>query len=632
MKGYENFEISAYAWAYYLNRSDEEKLRNDLKRALEKGPIAKIYVENHRGRADVPKEKLILAKKVYEEMGVKTAGGITATVLEGERKPSIMDVFCYTDTRHRDKFKAIVKDLSEVFDEIILDDYFFTSCRCEKCIEAKGKMTWAQYRTKLMTDFSKEIVDLAHSINPNLKFVIKYPNWYESFAENGYAPGTQKDIFDGIFSGTESRTPLWSQQHLQAYMSYSNVRLMENTAPGRNGGGWIDPGGSADNANIWIKQADYTLLAGGKELMLFNYEWMIGNPIFSYLETALRRTDAAISKLGKPVGVKAYEPYDGEGEDQLYNYLGMIGIPIEPVREFDEKASLMFLAQNALIDEDVFEKLEKYVRAGGNAVITTGFFKGVYDKGIKDMTSVRLTGRHISGSEYSIGNRNFNTGFTASGREKVGFEVLNYKTNSTWADIFVQDGEDNFPVMTEDQYGKGRLFILNEPENFAQLFKLPSVIRETIAKHMTIGLPVYATCDPGTDSSDNGSRAGGRISLFEYDNGCYAITNHEDRAANVRLIVRGDMYGNDETGWYGDQADEEPGTVGGLGVKTKTDENTRRPIGAEDIESGALYTNVSMLPKPAWRHDSCSIIPEPLEYVITVPVMPGAIKYVKVKF
>ena len=632
MEGYKNFEVSAYAWAYYLNDADEEKLKADLDRALQKAPIAKIYVENHRGRVDVPIEKLRLAKKVFEAKGVRTAGGITATVLEGERKPSVMDVFCYTEKAHRDKFMNIVRDLSEVFDEIILDDYFFTSCRCEKCIQAKGKMTWAQYRTKLMTDFSKEIVSLAHSINPNLKFVIKYPNWYESFAENGYCPETQKDIFDGIFTGTESRSSYWSQQHLQSYMSFSNIRLLENTAPGRNGGGWIDPGGSADNSSVFMRQADLTLYAKGKELMLFNYEWMIDSPLLSYLGQYLRRTDAVCGKLGTPVGVKAYEPYDGEGEDQLYNYLGMMGIPIDPVRDFDFDAPLMFLAANALYDSDIYEKLEKYVRAGGNAVITAGFFKGVLDKGIKDMTSVRTTGRHISGSEFMIGNRNFNVSFTAPCAEKIGFEALNYKTNATWADIFVQAGEDNYPVLTEDQYGKGRLFILNVPENFADLYKLPAQVRETIAKHMTMGLSAYLGTDEAFAIADKGSRGSGRVSLLSYDNGVYGIVNYEERAVNARLIVRGDMYGDDETMWYGDQADVKPGSFGEVGTLSKTDETARRPVAAVDIESGQEYRQVMNLPKPAWRHDSASIIPEPLEYAINVSVAPGAIKFVTVKF
>lgn len=630
MKGYDNFTLSTYVWAYYLNRADEEKMRADLETALEKAPIKKVYIENHRGRSDVPPEKLKIAKKIFEEKGIVCAGGITSTVFEGERKPAVMDVFCYTDKAHRDRYLQIVKDLAESFDEIILDDYFFTSCRCEKCIQAKGNRTWAQYRTELMTEFSKEIVALAHSINPGLKFVIKYPNWYESFAENGYAPGTQKDIFDGIFTGTESRSPYWSQQHLQSYMSYSNIRLMENTAPGRNGGGWIDPGGSADNASVWINQADLTLFAKAKELMLFNYEWLINNPLLSFLANTLWRTDSLIGKMGNPIGVKAYEPYDSEGEDQLYNYLGMCGIPIEPVREFEMDAPVMFLTANALYDGDVFSKLESYVRAGGNAVITTGFFKGVSGKGIEDLTSVRLTGRHTEGAEFVIGNRNFNVMKTASGTGKIGFEVLNYKTNSTWADIFVQAGEDNYPVLTEDQYGKGRLFILNLPENFADLYKLPAVVRENIAKHLTQGLPVYAGPDEAACISVSENRGSGRFSLFEYDNGVYGLINYEERAQKIRFIVRGDMYGDDDKQWYGDQTDLEPGDITSMGARTATDDSTRKPVGVTDIESGQRYMDVKALPKPAWHLDSTTIIPEPLEFAIEVPVGAGGIRFVKI--
>jgi hypothetical protein len=35
-----------------------------------------------------------------------------------------------------------------------------------------------------------------------------------------------------------------SAQHLQPYHGYSIMRYFENLAPGRNGGGWVDPYGS----------------------------------------------------------------------------------------------------------------------------------------------------------------------------------------------------------------------------------------------------------------------------------------------------------------------------------------------------------------------------------------------------
>ena len=107
--------------------------------------------------------------------------------------------------------------------------------------------------------------------------------------------------------------------------------------------------------------------------------------------------------------------------------------------------------------------MEAYVRKGGKAIITTGFFRETYDRGIREMTSVRLTGRHAAGSRYMI---DFNDYDYASirydrGTEDVLFEVLDYKTNASWADVLMLSGENNFPVLTEDFYGRGRLLILN---------------------------------------------------------------------------------------------------------------------------------------------------------------------------
>ena len=546
-------------------------------------------------------------------------------MLEGERKPAIYDTFCYTDPRHRERYLRIVRELAEVFDEIILDDYFFTSCRCEQCIQAKGSRSWAAYRSDLMEEFSREIVAEAHRINPRMKFVIKYPNWYESFAENGYCPGRQKDIFDGIYTGTESRTPLFSQQHLQAYMSYFNIRMMENTAA--NGGGWIDPGGSAGNNSVWLNQADLTLLAGAKELMLFNYEWMIGSPLLSMLTPEMRRIDRMLDETGKPVGMQAYEPYDGVGEDQLINYLGMIGIPAEPVRDFPEDAPLVFLAENSSADPEIFAKLERYVRGGGNAVVTGGFFRA-HEAELTQMTSVRRTGRHIAGSEFLISQRNFTSGTLAACAAPIGFEALSYKTNSTWADIIVHAGEDSYPVLTEDQYGRGRLFILNVPENFADLYQLPAAVREAVAKDLTIGLPFYAAAD--VLPSPTQARGSGRMSLLAYDNGTAVLWNHELTPETQRLIIRGDVYGSDERQWYGDQETMVPGNRGPAGARTDTDGTARRPTGVMDLTTGEMFTEVQALPKPAWHLDCTTIIPEPLEYAVPVPVQAGAARLVRV--
>lgn len=575
MKGYENFKVAAYVFAYYLAEASEEEILQGIEFFKNSIHLDKVYLENHRSVVDIPVEKMRKVKKLFNDNGIETSGGITSTVLvDGKRKPALFDSFCYTDPAHRQKYLQVVRELASVFDEIILDDFFFTSCRCEMCIEAKGKMTWKDYRLKLMEGFSKEIVDLAKSVNPNVNFIIKYPNWYESYQETGYNPGKQKDIFDMVYAGTETREPFYCAQHLQRYESYSIIRLFENTAPGRNGGGWIDPWGSWDNINHFLEQADLTFYAKAKEIMLFNFTHLLDTAMLPALGQRLKRTDKMVSKMGNPIGVSAWEPFDADGEDQVYNYLGMGGTAIEPSPYFDENASSILLTQSSAYAPDAMEKLEAYVRKGGNAVITVGFLREMYDKGIKDMTSVRLTHRHVMGQEYMIDNANYTNTHCAKADEPAMFEILDYKTNATWADILLLAGENNFPVMTEDNYGKGRLFILNVPENFADLYKLPKEVWRSINKHISMGQRVYIAGDS-------------KCSFFAYDNNVYGIQSYSAKEENYQVIIRGECKG------------------------------------IRDLETGKVYSEKLTLFVPDKRQDAATVIDEPVEYVFEIPVSRG---------
>lgn len=572
MKTYRNFKTAAYVWAYFINRADEEELQRGIDYFKQYMPLNKVYLENHRGLVDVPKEKMLWAKEIFEKNGIQTAGGITATGLVGERKPSIYDTLCYTDPAHREFFKNIVKDLAENFDEIILDDYFFTSCRCEMCIAAKGNQSWSKYRTNLMAEFSKEIVELAKAVNPKVKFIIKFPNWYESFEENGYSPELQKNIFDGIYTGTETRDPKYTAQHLQRYLSYAMIRLMENTSPGRNGGGWIDKYFSEQNPNMFVEQAQLTLLAKAEELNLFNFEDMIHSELLVVLGKHLETTDAMLGKLGNPLGVSVFEPFRGEGEEQIFTYLGMGGIPMEPKPYFDGQAPVVFLSERTAEDEKIVDTLKAYVAKGGNAVITTGFLRKTLDRGMRDMTTMRPTGRHVAGSSFMIENYNYTQASLAEGKRPVQLEVLEYKNNSSWSDITMLVEDCNFPLMTEDAYGKGRLFILNVPDNFADLYQLPDAVWETIAKHLSMGQKVYLG-------------GGAKFSLFAYNNNRYVIQNYKPIPAPCKVVVRGECKG------------------------------------IRNITTGEVITEKKELPCPGHRMDSCAHIEEPSEaaYEVNVP-------------
>jgi hypothetical protein len=192
----------------------------------------------------------------------------------------------------------------------------------------------------------------------------------------------------------------------------------------------------------------------------------------------------------------------------------------------------VLLTQRSACAEGAMEKLEAYVRRGGKAIVTTGFFRAMYDRGIREMTSVRLTNRHAMGKKFMIDRCDYDyAGIRyAEGKEKVLLEVLDYKTNATWADILMLSREDNFPLLTEDFYGKGRLLILNVPENFADLYQLPGEVIETICAEISRGQSCYLAAEP-------------KWSLITYDNEAVCVHSFRPMPSQAGLVVRGSCRG-----------------------------------------------------------------------------------------
>jgi glutathione S-transferase len=103
-----------------------------------------------------------------------------------------------------------------------------------------------------------------------VKIIIKFPNWYEHFQANGYDLDQEPKIFDGIYTGTETRDPVTTDQHLQQYESYQIVRYFDNISAGRNGGGWVD---TYDTRYLdrYAEQLWDTMLAKAPQIVLFQY-------------------------------------------------------------------------------------------------------------------------------------------------------------------------------------------------------------------------------------------------------------------------------------------------------------------------------------------------------------------------
>ncbi len=549
---YQNFKVSIYCTAFDVSQmGDTVSLRvkwNEISRQLK---VDKVYIETHRDLLIVDQKTLDIAKKFFTDRHLQIAGGICYTVKEGDN----FRTFCYSDPEDRKKVKEISEYTAKNFDEIILDDFFFTNCKDDGAIKDKGLKSWTQYRLDLMADASRNlVVGPAKKVNPRVKVIIKYPNWYEHFQGLGFNLEKEPEIFDGIYTGTETRDAVLSPQHLQPYLGYNIMRYFSNIAPGRNGGGWVDPFGMG-TFDRYAEQLWITAFAKAPEIILFHFgemtspvnfsnrsSWQGQNTSFDFNEmmqpvdyngntplkpTSLARVagysfetaDKIMGKTGNPIGIKSYKPYHSIGEDFLQNYLGMIGLPMDERPEFPKADKLILLTEEAKYDADIVSKIKNQLTEGKTVVITSGLLRAIQDKGLNDIAELRYTDRKAFVQDFSVGEYQL-----VHSEKPVLMQQLQYLTNDSWEIVSGISGANGWPILHMADYSKGKMYVLTIPDNFADLYNLPPKVLNKIREILCGGLDVSIE-----GPSD--------ISLYLYDNNTFIVESFLDTETLLKIVT-----------------------------------------------------------------------------------------------
>lgn len=547
---HKNFKVSVYVRAYEVQKMKDTKWLEDSWQLISSQlDVDKIYLEVHRDLLIVDDATLEKAKKFFTKKGLEVAGGITYTVDESNE----FETFCYSNAEHRQIVKRIAETAARHFDEFLLDDFFFTSCKSEEEIAAKGNLSWTEYRLKLMTEAGRDLVIApAKALNPKVKVIIKYPNWYDHFQGLGFNLEKGPTLFDGIWTGTETRDP-GSNQHLQNYLGYNIIRYFENLRPGYNGGGWVDSGGINMSMDRYAEQLHLTAIAKARDVMLFDYRqlldialrdefraaWQGNGTSWDYdkmrepfdkggktiqpttmariADVVLRQADELAGKLGNPIGIKSYKPFHSLGEDFLQNYLGMIGLPMDMHPTFDQEQKTILLTQQAASDPDIVEKMKKMLVAGHDVVITSGLLKAIPDK-IADICELRCADKKAIVSDFGF--------YGTSSREFIIPQVL-YQTNDSWEVVSVgrplRNGVSGYPILHKARYANAYLYVLTIPDDMGNLYDFPQPALNVIRRVLSQGQDFYL-------------EGPAKVSLFLYDNHTLIVENFNDEPVSVKLV------------------------------------------------------------------------------------------------
>jgi len=378
---------------------------NDAIAWCKKTGVTNVFIETYRDNYTAERKVLENAKAKFQAEGFEVSGCVTTTLV-GKSSGGWTGISCYTSKETQDQLQDIFEYTASLFDEIMIDDFLFTDCKCDECRQARGEESWADYRCDLMVRVSRDrILAPARKVNPDVKIIIKYPQWYEEFHNRGYEVLRQTADYDRIWVGTETRdfdNQRWGGN--VQYEGYYIMRWLGEIGGAKSGGGWFDPFGTSENT--YLEQARQTVLADAPEMLLFCYGALLRGTGPANVKK-LRAEIPGLFKLaelvrGKAIkGIAAPKPPNSDAFDEQYvfDFVGMLGLPLVPTAEINADAKAAFFAVHALKEPDFTGKLKKMLAADRPVLITDGLAKRL--DGV-NLESENLTILKVNGSPRSL--------------------------------------------------------------------------------------------------------------------------------------------------------------------------------------------------------------------------------------
>ncbi len=511
-------------FAIYFTSTDIEKLlvdpaarRNTLNYFRPVRP-QRFYLEARSDR-DLDVAMMKSVADAVRAAGIKVSGAMVPVVSHGPN--------CYNDSEQLGALERRSRAMAGIFDEVILDDWLFTTCTGESNVAARGSESWAEYRTQLLLNVARtHIIAPAKQVNPNIRMIIKYPNWYEGHRLNGYDVDAETRTFDAMAVGIETRTRAIHDQHIPIYSGYMFQKWWSGVDPGKWIGSWLDNYDMQGQPNDYIAQVWQAVLAQTPEIIL----WCAGtlhssNPVSDVYPQFVRmlpefdRVAGLLQGAGR--GVSIYLPYGAVGEYNIFGYLGMAGIPLSPVAEFPADTQTAIFTRHSLRDPGLADKLLARLRAGRDVFMTWGLFRDLQQTEFKNaLTLVDAGGPSVSSSQFRVrGPRGYE--MVKADRPFV-FPAI---ATTTWPyvrDVAAVREDYDFAVLMDVKYLKGSLRILNMPENAYDLLRLPPPLLNQLRSAFSGQLGVQL-------------KGPGGVGFYPFGEKQYVLYNMDDKTAMVAL-------------------------------------------------------------------------------------------------
>jgi hypothetical protein len=447
--------------------------------------------------------------------------------VSGAVVPNRNGPLAYNDPADMALLESRVRILAQVFDSIIVDDWLFTTDTSARSVADRGAQSSADYRSRLVAHEAQiHMLDAAHQVNPNCRVIIKYPNWYEGHRQNGYDPAVESREFDGVAVGIETRQLATQDQHIPAYSGYVFQRWIGGDAGAKYVGAWLDNYGMAGDFSEYAAEVWQAALARSPEIIF----WCAGQlcpPVpaandYAPLCELMPEVDRLAGLLdGAPRGIPFHLPLGSVGEYNLFGYLGMIGLPIAPVTGFPTQEAQAIFSLHSLPDPALGARLTERMRAGKEIFVTWPLWQRLRASEIGRTLDVLDDQGDVTSNLFRVKAAPWHDDTVDAGRPftfpKIRIPIWPYIRNVA---LIREDGD--FGVLLSEPYLGGQIDVLNLPENYYDLLRLPSPVLNAIRRTFVpqVGFQL---------------RGPGKVLVYPFGDRQYVLYNMNDQPAPVSL-------------------------------------------------------------------------------------------------
>jgi len=479
--------------------------------------LSKIYLEDARGDSAAVAYLREIAAALKAE-GLEVSGAVV---------PADKGPLCYNDPKDMATLEGRVRVLAQVFDEIIVDDWLFTTCTCAKCLAGRGSDSWADYRSRLVAEQSKRhLIDAAKQARPGVRVIIKYPNWYEGHRQYGYDVARQTPQFDGVSVGIETRQRVTHDQHIPIYSGYVFQQWIGGDAGPKWRSAWLDNYGMQGDANDYVAQVWQAVLARTPEIIF----WCAGqlhspipaSDVYPHLVELMPEFDRLAGMLSGPArGIAIHLPLGAVGVYNVFGYLGMIGLPMAPRTTFPTDTKTAIFTQHSLRDPQLAAELLARVRAGKKVFLTWSLLQNLRDSEMGRVFNVISEGGTVASSTFRV-REGFWDSKPVEAARPFTFPKIQLSTWPYVREVALVREDADFGVLLTTPYVEGQVDVLNLPDNSYDLLRLPEAVLNSIRRLFFEELGVRLVGPGG-------------VALYPFGERQYVLYNMNDGPAKVAL-------------------------------------------------------------------------------------------------